>query len=687
MSDVAERGTNAPIEASSRALALARRALPYAPVALVTACLAGYAIRGTLAKSGHPAVPLDDAFIHFQYAKRLASGHFFSYVEGEGYSSGATSLVWPLILAPFWLVGFRDLAIIWPAWFFGFVALGALAVETHRLALPLAGRSASIGAGAMVLSFGGYAWCAGSGMEVVPLAWTLAFGLRKAIEWGEAPRSERSEKRWRTLLAISFVAPLVRPEGMLASAIVLLVLAAYPGARSRATALLALAGPAFVPLLNWALTGHAASSTTVVKWLPGNPYYGHGDALVAAVRDNARIFFDTLLDGHEWSAVYVPTGSRPYALAALVAIPAAGWFRGRGLRASLVLVMALAILVPCTYLTFLWNRLRYLWPFAFAWFVGLACLAQTIADVFALARPKWRIAGGVLSGLFAGALASRLGWTFDDLWGSASAIDRQQVALGRWAEATLEPDARIGVNDTGAIAYLSDRRTFDVVGLTTRGEARYWVAGAGSRFEHYENLARSSRERMPTHFIVYRHWMACDPVLGDELHDETVTDQTILGGATMTVYRARYDLLGSGDRPTTTAEPVDELDVADLESEAAHDYELGSTRDADDQVITYDAEHRAIADGARLKRSFDRFVLRARPGHSLLLVARLMADVPTIVEARAGDRLLGSQVVSAWNEITFPVPADVAADRMPVVIATRGGGLFGSAHYWLVPAP
>ena len=91
-------------------------------------------------------------------------------------------------------------------------------------------------------------------------------------------------------------------------------------------------------------------------------------------------------------------------------------------------------------------------------------------------------------------------------------------------------NARIGVNDTGAIGYLGHRKTFDVVGLTTPEEARYWVAGAGSRFEHYEKLYRSSPDRFPTHFIVYPHWMACDAVLGDELHDETVTDQTILGG-------------------------------------------------------------------------------------------------------------------------------------------------------------
>jgi hypothetical protein len=666
----------------------AKRWLPYGPVTLVTLSIAGYAIRGVIAKCGHPAVPLDDAFIHFQYAKRLAGGHFFSYVDGEGYGSGATSLLWPALLAPLYLLGFRDLSIIWGAWFFGFLALGALAVETYRIAVPLAGRAAALGAGAMVLSFGGYVWGAGSGMEVVPLAWTLAFGLRHTIEWAECPVHDRTEKRWRTLLAIATLAPLVRPEGALISIAVCVVLAARPGARPRATAFLALVGPLLVPGLNLALTGHAASSTTIVKWLPGNPYFGHGEALASAVRDNVRLFFDTLIDGREWSAVFVPSGARPYAIAALLAIPAAGWFRDRTLRAGLVFAMALGILVPCTYLTFLWNRLRYLWPFAFAWFIGLACLAQCVADVLALVRPRWRLAGGILSGLFAGALASRLGWTLDDLWGSASAIDRQQVALGRWAQGALGPESLIGVNDTGAIGYLSGRRTFDVVGLTTPGEARYWVAGAGSRFEHYEKLFRSSPTNLPTHFIVYPHWMACDPVLGEELHDETVTDQTILGGTTMTAYRARYDRLGSGDHPgfDVHAPLLDELDVADLESEAGHDYALGMARDTDDRVLAYDIGDRTVADGARTRRTADHFVLRGRASPTVL-VARLTAEAATDVEVRIDERTIGNvRVSSGWTEVRLPIPQVLGAGRMNVSVSARGGDRFGSAHYWLYGA-
>jgi len=425
-----------------------------------------------------------------------------------------------------------------------------------------------------------------------------------------------------------------------------------------------------------------------VKWLPGNPYYGHGAALVGAVRENVRILFEVLLDGREWSAVYLPTGSRPFAIAALVAIPATGFLRRRGLRAALVLAMALSILIPCTYLTFLWNRLRYLWPFAFAWFVGLACLSSCVAELLASIHPRFRAVGGAVSALFAVALASHLGWTLDDLWGSSSAIDRQQVALGRWANETLAPSARIGVNDTGAIGYLSHRKTFDVVGLTTPDEARYWVAGAGSRFEHYERLYRASPDRLPTHFIVYPQWMACDAVLGDELHDATVTDQTILGGTTMTAYDARYDLLGTGDAPNAAphGQLVDELDVADLESEAVHDYRIGSqTRETDDQALSYDLGERTIADGARMARTEDHFVLHgAHPGGNIV-VARFVADHPADVEVRVAGASVGVASLSAseWTEASFDVPADLSRGAIDVVVAALHGTKFGSAHYWL----
>lgn len=665
--------------------------LAYGPLAVVTFLLARTTIRTILEKAGEPAVPLDDAFIHFQYARSLAEGRFFSFVAGEGYTSGATSLLWPALLAPPYLLGMRGTTIIWAAWALGFFFLALLAVETKRLAEKLVDRTTAIGAAACVLAFGGYTWFAASGMEVTLLAWILAWTARLASEWAE-DETARTAKHAKLLLALSLAGPLARPEGVLASGIALGTLAMFPGPSlfrlpGRAVAALAIVGPFVPPLINKALTGHFSTTTTQVKWMVGNPYYV-GATLVAAVRSNLDIFTKTLLDGKEWSAIFLPPGSRPVAAAAMLAIPIAGFRTGRGVRALLVVVLALSMALPTTYISFLWNRLRYLWPFAFAWFIGVACLGRQLADLAGMFRPRFRLAAPIVPGVVAGLLAHHLSWTMDDVATSAWAIHNQQVLLGKWAKENLPETARIGLNDTGAIAYFSGRKTFDVVGLTTPEEAKYWVAGPGSRFEHYERLALQQPDRLPTHFFVYPHWMACDPVLGKELTHATVREQSILGGPTMEARVARWDLLHSGDAPhETQGKVLDALDVADLESEAEHGYVVLTawTSEVDDQVRTKEYRGKTVADGGRLRRSSDVFRLTLPPNEPVRLVARWAADDDVTLTVRVGSVSLPPVTIepSIFAERAMEIPAGPGGPT-EVEVKVQGEGTFGSFHYWVV---
>ncbi len=688
----------------------------YAPLGLAVGLLAQRTTATILARNGgHPGVPLDDAYIHFQYARSLAEGRFYAFMPGEGYTSGATSLLWPAALAPFYLLGLRDTSIIWAAWVLGWFFFALLVAEVRRLAERLVGRATALGAAAATLGFGGYTWFAASGMEVLPLAWALAYTARLSAEWHEEPARRGASLR-RKLLAMALVGPLLRPEGMLASLMAAATLALFAppagggasapeagagagagagtrtGARrqaARAYALAAFVGPLVPPLLNRALTGQFATTTTLVKWLPPNPYYG-GAHLWTTVRANLDTFVRLLLDGREWSAVFVPVGAQPVALAAFFCIPYAGYRARAPWRALLVLALAASMALPTTYLSFLWNRLRYLWPFAFAWCIGLACLARALADAAASVRPRWAASAPLLAGLFAGLLAHHLPWAMDDVATSAYAIHNQQVVLGRWADENLPAGARVGVNDTGAIAYLSGRRTFDVVGLTTPREARYWVAGAGSRFEHYERLQAETPGALPTHFIVYPHWMSLDAVLGRELTRATVTDQTILGGATMVAYEARYDLLHTGDRPLgpegSSAPPLDELDVADLESEAAHGYDgpAGGGAETDNLAHVFEAGGRKAADGGRGKRLYDGFRLRAGVG-PLRLVARLGAPQGArLLVSTGGGRVAELEVPRGpWSELSIALPptADAGAGRW-VEVESADGRRFVSMHYW-----
>ena len=671
-----------------------RRAAPLLLVALAVGVLAERAIGGVLAKLGHPGATLDDAYIHFQYARAFAELHPFRFQAGEPISTGATSFLWPLLLSPFYAVGFRGESILWPTWALAFVALGALAYEAYGLALPLAGRAAAIGAGAMVLAFGGHVWCAASGMEVVPVAWLLATAARHGAEWAEAAPEARTRRAYRILLAIAFACPLMRPEGALSALALGVVVAVFPAGqvgglprRIRDAALFFVA--AVTPnLLLLVLTGSPTSSTTKVKLLLGNPYFSLGAASWA----NAKLLVGTILDGQVWSAEFLPKGGAIVALAGLSALAWRGFTTRRLVRTALVLLLALSMFVPCTYVTFLWNRLRYLWPFATGWFVGLAVLVRLVAD--AAVRLDRRAAGALpalAAGAVAGMLLVRLDWVIEDVAQSASGIDRQQAALGRWAKRSLPANARIGVNDTGAIAYFGDRKTFDVVGLTTPTEGRYWVGGAASRFEHYERLRKEAPSTLPSHFVVYPEWMACDVVIGRTLREATVTDSTILGGQTMRASEARWDLLGSGERPWSAGPDtiiLDEVDVADLDSEQAHAYALDGAREGEQAVTEGKTpEGRVVVDGGRTNRIRDRFRVTLPPdAPDVRLIARLEAGPgPAELTFQVGGRALPavSSAPNLWKEIEVPIPPDV---RGTVVVEVESSAPFASYHYWFARA-
>ena len=664
-----------------RSVRLAR----YLPLVLATALVARASIRAILAKLGHPGASLDDAYIHFQYARALAEGHPLRFQAGEPISTGATSFAWPALLSLPYLLGLRGESILWAAWLVSFVALGALAYEAYALTVPLAGRGAGIGAAGMTLAFGGLAWCAASGMEVVPFAWVLAHAARRASEWSEDP-SRRTARELRWLVALALLAPFVRPEGVIASLVLAAAVVLHPrrpGAQGRAEALLFVVAAVAPNLLLLALTGQATSSTAQVKLLVGNPYYAMPDAAFA----NVRLLVGTILEGEIWSAEFLPRGGAPFACAGLAALLWRGHTSRRVFRATAVLVLALGMLVPCLYVTFLWNRLRYLWPFAPAWFIGLACLARALGTLVTRIDARAGAATTTLvAGAFAGALAVRLDWVIEDVAQSSSGIDRQQAALGRWADQNLPQDARIGVNDTGAIAYFGNRRTFDIVGLTTPSEGKYWVAGVGSRLEHYERLRRSAPASLPTHFIVYPEWMACDPVLGKPLHEAVVTDSSILGGQVMRVYEARWDNLATGELPwTRTGAILDTVDVADLESEQEHAYELLGARDGEQTVEEGNAPDGAIVlDGGRTHRIRDRFTVKLRRGAAAHGVGRVQSAGKPVLHVQIEGREVLSHTLEGgpWVELAFEVPAELASEKTRVEVIADGAA-FTSFHWWV----
>jgi hypothetical protein len=288
--------------------------------------------------------------------------------------------------------------------------------------------------------------------------------------------------------------------------------------------------------------------------------------------------------------------------------------RGARVHAACLCLIGMGMLLPTTYETFLVNRLRYLWPFSGPWLLGLAALGELLALPLARLKPRLALLGLAVPGLAGWGFLQLAPISVGDLAQSAAAITNQQVSLGKWAAEQLPPEAKLGVNDAGAIPFFSGRPSFDIVGLTTQGEARYWIAGAGSRFEHYE---RMPRQDLPTHFFVYPEWFGIPSLLGDCLAQRRVDGATILGGPLMVACRADYSSFGTGAQSHTfpTAVQVDELDVADLESEASHGYVVGPASSQDNVVEV----HGNLTDGGRRQRRVEALRLKLTPGGSLVM--------------------------------------------------------------------
>lgn len=675
------------------------RVFRYAPLVIATGAIAWWCISAVRAKTGEPSLPLDDAFIHLQYARALASGHPLQYVPGDPRTSGATSLLWSSALAPFWKLGLRGLSLVWVAWALSFASLGLLALETRRLAARILPRGSAVLAGALALSFGGHVWSAGSGMEVVPFAWLLVRTARLCAElfegeqgvalapipWRTAwdslasdevdPPTHLDAKRLGLELAIcAATLPLLRPEGAL-----LAVLAAVTlRIRKQPLWLVPLIGVVLPPLIFRIATGHATATTTQVKWLLASPYVD-GPAFWSKSLENVYVLFGQLLDGKGPAKLFVPEHFAILFYLAPIALAFAVKQRGHAFRAWCIAVVAIGIVLPTTYDSFLVNRLRYLWPFTAAWGIGLVAIGDMAATIASRFDPKLRALRAIVGGLIVVALAGELPDVVDDLAVSAAAIHDQQIAAAREADKLLPANALVAVNDAGAMAYLSGRRTFDIVGLTTRDEARFWVAGAGSRFEHYERLARAGRP-LPTHLFVYPGWFEITPVLGNKLFERTVEGATILGAPTLVAHEATWSSLGSGEAPMQAQGTVlDALDVADVESEAEHAYDLAGADRRDDGLVLNEKR----IDGARLNRSVERFQLRLVPGGRLVMrigTTQPLGFVTLRIDGAEVKRL--ELLGDPWQEPVVEVPTTVTDGLHRIELAAPPGQRFVAMHHW-----
>ena len=651
----------------------------------VTAYQAGRALRTErmiieAAGGGGMSLPLDDSFIYLQYARAIAQGHPFVYTPGNAPTTGSTSLWYPLLLVPpHWFGASPEFAI---AWVFGLGVLSyfLMALLAGKLGTALGGWPGGVVATGLVLASPHLLWGALSGMEIGLYAVLL---LATAIAYVR----EREEAHFPTFRWWVFLLAGARPEGaVLCALFAALALrdAWRAGARdgvrrSPATAVLCLAAAALPFIVNVAVAGSIESTSSQAKSILAEPYretrasYATGAPRI--VGEIAKTYLSLLLPQPVEGRGTIPPAFGWVTGLGLLGFAACGRWPGRrrwpatGTMLAVVGVGMIVVVLPVhwwvQYFRYLqglfplfiaivaagWGRLAYLLPARIPRSVAAIAGAVTVAIPLAVAVPPMLPEQSDIILLYGH---------------NCQNILYQQIAVGRWIDANLPPNAVVGLNDAGAIAYFGRRSTVDLVGLTSAGYARVYRSGLGCLFEH---LRRQPASRIPTYFAIYPDWFPYWPesgILGPESFRAHLGFNTICGGTDMVVYSAAWMDTKPTDRPALgtadfhARELVDEIDLAWLEDEKCHEWRADP--EAKDVLRRYgfpDQMNRPATDGGRIVRGSERFRATVHPGRDLLLVMRTDAwyanRLRVVVDGKPAGIWSIARSESAWAEPRFTV--------------------------------
>ena len=650
-----------------------------------------------LAKPGEWSAPLDDVFIHFDFARAIARGHPFEWSEGNGYSSGGTSLLYPFVLAFGYWVGFRRMNLmIWAA-IIACVSVLALLLGSRRLFRDLPRWTSYLLLPAL-LGVGVLDWSFFSGMEV---ALFLAVWVGTLIAWDDLLRGPPDAAppprpgRMALLLGVwgGFLVA-TRPEAAVLVALFSLsagaVIRQRHGTRRALRAVLFSALPgAFMVIghavLNKIYTGDSTAAGALVKLEMYHPHLNRSQVL-DAWWFHVKYQFMRVGDYHLSDVRGV--GFIPYVLALVSLVPRTTRRYGAMLVGSTVIWVAITALNGQVR----WQNERYVMP-AVAWMLLAAALgtAVLIGKTWALGRrgKVLRVATTAIAVVAVGLSAYHQRSKFrDQVWffGRASRnIRDQHMRVGRLLR-LLEPRPhRVLVGDAGAIPYVSDLPALDIIGLGGYKRLPFDRAtrlGIGAGIELLERIPPSDR---PDLLAIYPSWWGTFPLwFGEVLAEVPVEGNVICGGAAKVLYRPHWSSFEGSDRPFATApgeRVADELDFADIVNEAAHQYVLdGAVGYVDMKLLPNPASPtKDVWDAGRIapQGSRERFVLHhLAPRKPTRLLFRGAPAQPAEIMVSVNGHSIGKVFLPAregWVEVPLMVPADVVKETSSVELTAERG--------------
>jgi hypothetical protein len=504
--------------------------------------------------------PLDDSWIHAQYARTLVEGRPLQYVEGE-VSMGTTAPLFDVLWAAGTLITGEYVYTIHVINVLVTGALGVLLVAwLLRLGVPPL--TAGCGAALIVTTYP-FTWSNLSGMETALASALTTAAVLAHLTWGR-----RSGWRHAGAPVLMALAAMCRPENLILypfSELDRLWLRwrehkddrssrPIPRFITRAAAY----GLAIFPYvaLNYAVHGAPVPNTyqaKIGKMGAGNDLQERG---LGALHDRfaATQSFTTSSFEFIWNEdnaiilVFAALGIVILFLRQFLKMPDEGAV-ARTLYPLLIFVggaaavgfLTMDIFYPGQCQRYLMHRIPLILVYGV---VGVHWAARGISSpIRSAARPVYAV---VIVAFIAGNIAhlrGRYPWQIRNYVTSVKNINEMQVALGHWIDENTPEDAIIATNDIGAITFFANRPIVDTIGLIDPEVVR-----RRTQLNKTELMLEYLESRGVTHALLFPSWhpaIILDPRMRP-IHRIVLTDNHICGDDRMLVMETDWDASDAG---------------------------------------------------------------------------------------------------------------------------------------------
>lgn len=477
--------------------------------------------------TGHQfGVPLDDTWIHFRFAENFASGHFFEFNTGYP-APGTTSPLWIIILSIPFLISSKLFMVF--SLLAGSVFLLLTVLETYRLSKLLGfSENYSFIIALLTLFAGRLLWSSLSGMEITLFCYLTLITVK--IHLAEL-KSGRVSIVTGLLLGI---AGITRPEAYLLAAVYyILTLVLFRKSMKQNIFHLALSAVIFLIII---FPYHFFSHAVTGKFLPST-FRGQNAGFYLI--PNFTYIIET-------GKLFVTDN----VIILLLWITSSVYFIYRLIQnktdKNFILIYLWVILLPAvsSFIAPNWRHHgRYLIPvIPFINIVSLDILRKSEQYLqkknfrFTALAKRITIVVLLLFTLFSTfSYAAALGYNVEN-------INGQQVKIADWVKHNLPDETALGLNDIGAITFITKKKAVDMAGLINPEVFKYQKM---SLEEGNEKLLKLLKRNNVNYIIIYPHWfeylMEHYSSALQQVYSARLEKNTICGGIEMFVYKINWD--------------------------------------------------------------------------------------------------------------------------------------------------